>query len=227
MKVKDRIEKLEGLVALLRKEFEEAQAKWIETEAELDEAIECCEVRELMELSSNVPRFWYRYSFRDVSHLLEWEELPMNAGPLFFTVLIGISGLAGLCYGFTHPKCGFAKLIKQNMGISEPVLADLLYECKGYIHEQSTWVPGVVIGTVPREEYCTGAIFYGMSPDDVFINVIELAQCYLRALNKAFETGDAGAYSFPHPPNPGPIVRDAARALLPPESSCEQGDPGN
>jgi len=221
MKLKDRVARLENMV----KEIQEERAGLMtaEFEAELDKAIEDYEIKELREFPPGVPIIWYKYSFRDVSHLLEWKQLPTNAGPLFFTTLIGISGLAGLCYGRSHPKRGFTKLVVQNMGISEPVFGELLYECKRYLHKKSVWVPGATITTAPTEDRSQGTIFYrisqGPSVDEVLINVTELAQCYLRALNDAFETGEAGA----HPlglGEPDLVVREAAKILQPPEGCC-------
>lgn len=223
MKMKERVDKLEELLAQLRTEFDEEKAKRLhaEYEAKRREVTENHEVEELREFPPDVPSIWYRYSFRDVSHLLEWRKLPTNAGPLFFTTLIGISGLAGLCYGRSHPKRCFTKLVKQDMGISEPVLGELLYECKRYLHKKSTWVPGTVITTSPTEDQSVGAIFYRISDKEVLINVTELAQRYLGALNIVFETGDAGA----HPLGPGIpdlVVREAAKVLQPPEDCCTE-----
>jgi len=225
MKTKDRIDKLEELLGQLRKEFDEDRAKRFhdEFEAKRREVMESYEVEELREFPPDVPSIWYRYSFRDVSHLLEWRKLPTNAGPLFFTTLIGISGLAGLCYGRSHPKRCFVKFVTKNMGVSEPVFGELLYECKRYLHKKSTWAPGTIITTDPRESWNVGTIFYRLSVDEsideVVINVIELAQRYLSALNNAFVTGEAGAHSLGLG-EPDLVVREAAKILRPPEGCC-------
>jgi len=201
MKTKEKIENLTRRVIQLEEHFGKMKSTIGEIELRQEAVEEFAEAPddipgdslEMQLFPEGVNTIWYRYSFRDVTSLLRWSDLHSNAGPLFLTVLNGITGLAGMCYGVTHPKRSFIRLAMQDMGITELAMADLLYECKKSLSKVGLWAMGAAITTNPSESFKEGAIFYPREPF-VYINVIELAQCYVKALNAAYETGKAGAH---------------------------------
>lgn len=124
-----------------------------------------------------------KYSKGDIQALLK-SELPC-AGPLLVTTLNGIDNLGGMCYGFRTGNVGerSTKFLHEKMGVPE-ALAEFLYKSArcGLVHQG---MPKMGLEFfVQYDGSNKDEIFYEQPGKYIILDVTELADRYLKAIDK-------------------------------------------
>lgn len=114
------------------------------------------------------------YNSSDIKALIPFAE-PNFAGPLYYSVLIGISGMSGLKYGHGHTKRSFLKFVEQDMLMSSEI-AELLYLCRKEAFATGFWPNGTAINAKDSEHV------FRIRKEVITIYVIPLAFKYLAAI---------------------------------------------
>jgi hypothetical protein len=146
------------------------------------------------------------YSKGDVETLLK-AKLDC-AGPLLVTTLNGIDNLGGMCYGFGRDNVGerIKCFLADKMHLSKS-LAAFLYESVrcGEVHQG---MPKMGLEFfVQYDGTHKGIIFYSESDDYIILDVTELAQCYLKAIEDIAKEPEKHIKYYPQ-------YTDKERALL-------------
>ncbi len=144
------------------------------------------------------------YSISDVEYLIEkskedaGKEIRRHAGPLLMVVMNGIDAFGGVVYGFgAVPGVGKRSLMfmECEMGICEAVAKFLYYSVRcGVTHHG---IPKARLGYEVwtddewRERGASGAFCKDEVEDRICMNVVKLAEEYLRAVKKVKHDGSA------------------------------------
>ena len=145
------------------------------------------------------------YSTSDVEYLLEKfkedveKKVRRHAGPLLMVVMNGIDAFGGILYGFRdggqrNSRKRSLKFMECRMGIPEP-LAKFLYNSVrcGVTHHGMPKVRLVYQVWTDNEWRvpAAGAFCKDKAKDRIYMNVVKLAEQYLRAVKKVKHNGSA------------------------------------